>query len=1079
MHTAIAWFTRNPVAANLLMAVLCISGIMSLLVVNQEEFPNIDPQVVSITVPYLGAAPAEVEQGVCIRIEEAIDGIEGIDKMHTVANEGACNVMVELELNADPVAALNEIKSFVDGINSFPAETEKPIVSKLSITRKAVQVAVSGNADERILKEVGQGLRDGIAALDSVSQVGLKYVRPYEISVEVPERALRRHRITLDTVVRAIRNSSLDMPGGTIKSAGGEILIRSKGQAYRGEEFEDVVVLTRTDGHKVTLAEIGDIRDGFEEGDLYARFNGNPAVVVDVAQIGEEDLLRIAEDVKALVAQAQRQAPEGLTFTIWTDGSLELTDRLNALSNTAGGGLLLVLIILALFLRLRLAMWVAAGIPIALLGCIGTFPYVDITISTLTVIAFILVLGILVDDAIVVGERVYAHEQLGKGRVQAAIDGTWEVSVPVIFGVLTTMAAFLPLVLVEGRLTDFFGAIGYVVILALIFSIVESQLILPAHLAHRKRGRASHGFSHHWNRLQGRMAGGLQALADRYYLPLVRRAIANRYVTAAIGLGVLILALALIASGRVVFSFFPAMEGDRIYAQLEMPEGVPAAQTIRAAQQIEDASVALNAELAESLGRERGPIINQLTSIGAAVFRNGPSGPEQPGRSHFAEIVIELPPPAERGNLSAKEIAQRWRELAGAIPDAVKLTFNADQFSVGESINYEISGDDVDQMRAAAAELRAELSRYAGVFDIADSFRAGKQEIKLSLLPEARNLGLTLGDLARQVRSAFYGAEAQRVQRGQDDVRVMVRFPEDERKSIGNLEDMYIRTPDGKEVPFHSVAKFELGRGYSTIRRTDRRRVVNVTADVDRGEVRPEEVMSSIDKEVLPKLLQGFPGVNIGKAGEQEQRDEGVTALTQGALLSLVMIYGLLAVPLRSYVQPLVIMSVIPFGAVGAIFGHWVMGVQLMFFSTLGMVALSGVVVNASLVLVDYVNRRRREGMAVDEALVTSCGVRFRAIILTSVTTFVGLIPLMSNQTPNTMPFIPMAISLAYGVLFATFITLFYVPVLYRIAEDLFGWDPATQGARRFDAADAGQDGEADESTALGLGQQGGPPVQA
>ncbi len=1055
MHTAIAWFIRNPVAANLLMCVLCSGGILSLMVVNQEEFPNIDPQVVSITVPYLGAAPAEVEQGVCIRVEEAINGIEGIDKMHTTASEGACSILVELELDADPVVALNEIKSFVDGINSFPMETEKPIVSKLSINRKVVQVAVSGDASEHVLKGVGQKLRDDIAALEGVSQVSLKYVRPYEISIEVAEQALRRHGITLNHVTNVVRNSSLDMPGGTIKSDGGEILIRSKGQAYYGEEFEDVVVLTRTDGHKVTLAEIADIRDSFEEGDLYARFNGNPAVVVDVAQVGNEDLLQIAEDVKAYVAEAQRRAPEGLIFTIWTDSSLELTDRLNALNSTAGGGLLLVLIILALFLRFRLAMWVAAGIPIALLGCIATFSYVDINISTLTVIAFILVLGILVDDAIVVGERVYAHEQLGKKRVQAAIDGTWEVSIPVIFGVLTTMAAFLPLVLVEGRLTDFFGTIGYVVIIALVFSIVESQLILPAHLAHRKRGGADHGFTKRWNRIQGGMATALQGLADQHYLPLVRRAIANRYVTAAIGVGGLILALALIASGRVVFSFFPSMEGDRIYAELELPEGVPTSQTIRAARQIEQAAVALNEELAETLGLERGPIINQLTSIGAAVHRNGPGGRERPGRSHFAEIVIELPPSGDRGDLSTKAIAKRWRELAGPIPDAVKLAFNANQFSVGEPINYEISGDDVDQLRTAAAELRAELSRYAGVFDIADSFRAGKQEIKLSLLPEARNLGLTLGDLARQVRNAFYGAEAQRVQRGQDDVRVMVRFPEAERKSIGNLEDMYIRTPDGKEVPFYSVAKFELGRGYSTIRRTDRRRVVNVTADVDRSRIRPEEVLSSIDGTVLPELAKKFPGIRIGKAGEQEERNESVLALLQGALLSLVMIYALLAVPLRSYVQPLVIMSVIPFGAVGAIFGHWLMGVQLMFFSALGMVALSGVVVNASLVLVDYVNRRRRAGMSVDEALVTSCGVRFRAIILTSVTTFVGLIPLMSNQTPNTMPFIPMAISLAYGVLFATFITLFYVPVLYRIVDDLFGWDAATQGAQDFDASAA------------------------
>ncbi len=1054
MHTAIAWFTRNPVAANLLMFVLLIGGALSLVTVNQEEFPNMDVRVVSIRVPYLGAAPSEVEQGVCIRVEEAIDGIEGIDKIHSAANEGVCSVQVELELDADEVATLNEIKSFVDAINSFPLETEKPIVSKLTLVRPVMQVALSGNASESVLKEFGQRLRDDIASIDGVSQVGLKYVRPYEISIEVSERALRRFGLTLGQVTRAIRNSSLDMPGGTIKSDGGEILIRSKGQAYWGEEFEDIVVLTRADGDKVTLAELAEIRDGFEEGDLYARFNGDAAVIINVAQVGTEDLLQIAANVKAHIAKVRRTLPEGLSLTIWTDSSSDLIERFDVLNATAGSGLVLVLIILALFLRFRLAMWVAAGIPIALLGCIATFPYMDINLSTLTVMAFILVLGILVDDAIVVGERIYGHEQLGKSPIDAAVDGTWEVSIPVIFGVLTTMAAFLPLVLVDGRLTEFFGVIGHVVIIALVFSIVESQLILPAHLAHRKRSNPTHGLGHFWNGVQGRMADGLQALATRFYLPLLQRAIAWRYVSAAIGVAVLILALALIASGRVVFGFFPAIEGNRIYATLELPDGVSVDRTIQAAQRIEQGAVKLNEALTSELGLDRDLIIHQLTSIGTAVNRDGPGRRPQPSRSHFAEIVIELLPASHRRNLSTKLIANRWRDLSGPIPDAVKLSFSADLFSAGEAINYEISGKDVEQLRLAATELRTELTRYTGVFDITDSFRAGKQEIKLNLLPEARNLGLTLDDLARQVRSAFYGSEAQRVQRGQDDVRVMVRFPEDERKSIGNLEDMYIRTPDGKEVPFYSVAKFEFGRGYSTIRRTGRQRVVNVTADVDRGTVTPEEVLRSLNNEVVPKLKRKFPNIEIGLAGEQEERTKALDGLFQGAMLSLVVIYALLAIPLKSYVQPLVIMSVIPFGAVGAIFGHWVMGVDLMFFSALGMVALSGVVVNASLVLVEFVNRRRRQGEPVDAALTAGCSLRFRAIILTSVTTFVGLIPLMSNVTPTTAPFVPMAISLAYGVLFATFITLFYVPVLYRIVEDIFGWDPVAQGMREVGADD-------------------------
>ncbi len=1048
MHTAIAWFTRNPVAANLLMAVLMIGGLLAMVTVHQEEFPNINTQVVSITVPYLGAAPEESEQGVCLRIEEAIEGVEGIDKIHATASEGACNVLAELDLEADASEALNEIKSRVDGINSFPAETEKPIVSKMVMTRGVAQIAISGDTDERTLKEVGKEVRDDIAALDGISQVTLTYVRPYEISIEVSEQDLRRYGLNLETVAQAVRNASLDMPGGSLRTEGGEILIRTKGQAYWGQEFEDIVVLTRSDGTKVVLSEIATIRDGFEEGDLRARFNGKPAVVVKVFQVGKENTIRMAEDVRHYVAEYQRLLPEGIRLTVWTDESKQLEERLDTLTNTALSGLLLVVIILALFLRFRLAMWVAAGIPIALFGTLAIFPYADISISTVTVMAFILVLGILVDDAIVVGERVYGHEQMGKDPVQAAIDGTREVSIPVIFGVLTTMAAFLPLIIVPGRMAQFFGVIGHVVIIALVFSIIESQLILPAHLAHRNHAEASRGLSRRWNRMQGHLSNWLERVARERYRPLLQRAVDWRYATAATGLGVLILAIALIASGRVVFGFFPAVEGDRIYAQLEMPEGTSVDVTARAAERIEAAADRLHDELDEQLGRspEDSVITNMLSSIGTLVERDGPGRDNSPGRSHYAEVVIELVPLKKRGNLSAKTVASRWRELTGDIPDAVKLTFNADAFSAGEPINYQLSGKDVDRMREAAAALRAELTRYDGVFDISDSFRAGKQEIKLVLLPEARNLGLRLNDLARQVRNAFYGVEAQRIQRGQDEVRVMVRFPESERTSIGNLEDMYIRTPDGSEVPFYSVARFEIGRGFSSIKRVDGHRVVNITADVDRSQVSPEEINASIQREVLPALMDRYRGIEISLSGEQEERSEAMTGLAMGAILALVIIYALLAIPLRSYVQPLVIMSVIPFGAVGAIVGHWVMGELLVFFSALGIVALSGVVVNSSLVLVDYVNRRRREGADINDALLESGVVRFRPILLTSVTTFVGLVPLMANATPATAFVIPMAVSLAFGVLFATFITLFLVPALYAIAEDVFGWDPVAQG---------------------------------
>ena len=1037
MHTAIRWFANNSVAANLLMIVLVLGGIFGALTTNQEEFPNFEIKVINVFVPYLGAAPIEAEKAVCIRIEEAIEGVEGIERVYGTAIEGGCSVAAQLFSDADDITASNEIKSRVDAINNLPIETEKPNVSKVAFTRRVLQIALFGDATERELKELGRELRDKIAATEGISQVAVEYTRPYEISVEVSEETLRRYGLTLQQVAQSIRTGALDMPGGTLKTENGEILIRTMGQAYLGAEFSDIVVMTRLDGTRVTLGEVADIRDSFEEGDLLAAFNGASAVMVNVSQVGSEDLIAIAADTKEIVKQFDRELPEGISTNIWIDTSLELQERMSVLLKNAAGGLLLVLVILALFLQFRLAMWVAIGIPVAMMGTLAIVPFTDLTISTMTVLGFILVLGIVVDDAIVVGERVYAHEQMNKEPMQAAVEGTWEVSVPVIFGVLTTIAAFLPLIMVDGQMSGFFAPLGWIVIFALICSIIESQLILPSHLAHRSRKIAVTGFAGQWNKFQGGLAKGLQDLANKTYRPFLESSIRWRYATATTCLGLLILAFALIASGRVNFGFFPAIEGNRIYASLELPEGVAAETTLKAALQMQRGAQALNEEIVANYALSQPLVRNTLSSVGQKVDRNGPGEPPGPGRSNLAEIVIDIIPFAERGNLSAKEIANRWRELVGPIPDAVKLSFDASTFSAGEPIEFRLQGTDIEKLRSAAEELKYELSSYPGIFDVADTFRSGKQEIQLNLLPEARNLGLTLNDLASQVRNAFYGVEAQRIQRGQDDVRVMVRFPESERASVGDLEDMYIRTPEGSQVPFYSVAQFEVGRGFSEIRRLDGQRVVEVSADVDRTMATPENIMADIKNNVIERLRQNYPSVVFDVGGEQEERNSSFISLGIGLLFSCLVIYGLLAIPLQSYLQPAVIMSVIPFGAVGAIVGHYVLGVQLMFFSALGIVALAGVVVNSSLVLVDYANRQRREGMDALSAICIAAVTRFRPIILTSVTTFVGLIPLMTTTTPATGPFLPIAISLAWGVLFATVITLLLVPCLYMMIEDL------------------------------------------
>jgi len=1035
----IDWFVHNSVAANLLMMILVVGGLLALPRTHQEEFPTLDVDAVQVKVPYLGAAPTEVESAVCVRVEEAVEGTEGIDKISSRASEGFCSVNIELVAGVDKTKVANDIKSKVDAIDAFPAETEQPVTAEVSIIATVLQIAISGDADERTLKLIGQRVRDDIAALPGVSQVELQFARPYEISVDVSEQTLRRHGLTLAEVGRAIEKSSLDIPGGSLKTQGGEILLRTRGQAYRGQEFEDIVVLTRTDGTNVTLGEIATVVDGFEDSDLRARFDGQPAVSLKVSRVGEEDILLIADRIKAHLEQARREVPEGIVMTIWQDESQDLVDRLDALTKNARSGLLLVLLVLTLFLRFRLALWVAAGIPVALLGTVALFPVAGISISTMSVMAFILVLGILVDDAIVVGERVYAHEQQGKGRLQAAVEGTQEVSLPVLFGVLTTMATFIPIINIPGPMGGFFAPLGYTVILALAFSIIESQLILPSHLAHRKaeKEKGKNPVMNRWLVIQDRISGSLETAATRYYLPAVMRAMQWRYVTVACGIVVLAITLSLFASGRMQFQFFPAVEGTHLYAKLTMPEGTPVEKTAEAVQRMEAAAEQLRLELDQDLAAgEASKIAHVFSSIGSFIPKGSIGGSGSP-QSNLAEVGIELNLPRNYSGVPTRNFANRWREITGSIPDAIEQSFTSEAFGIGKAIEFELYGKDFDELRMAAAELRTALQGYNGVLDVSDSFRAGKQEVQLALLPEARNLGLTLNDLGQQVRQAFYGYEAQRIQRGKDDIRVMVRYPESERRSLGDLEAMRIRTADGTEVPFSSVARATLARGYTTIRRVDGQRVVSVTADVNRTVATPESIIKSIRRQELSDIIGRHPGVSYGLAGEAEEASESIGSLVSTALLALLLIYALLAIPLKSYLQPLVIMSVIPFGAVGAILGHYLLGMDLVFFSLLGIVALAGVVVNSSLVLVDYINSQRKSGQELDWVVSHAGSVRFRPIVLTSMTTFVGLTPIMMDNAISTNMFTPMAVSLAFGVLLSTLVTLFLVPCLYLVLEDV------------------------------------------
>ena len=784
--------------------------------------------------------------------------------------------------------------------------------------------------------------------------------------------------------------------------------------------------------------------DGFAETDVTSRFDGQPVALVQIYRVGDQSALRISRQVKGFVAERSAALPPGLQMTTWLDDSVPLQDRLRVLLESGRLGLLLVFLVLALFLKLRLALWVSVGIAVSFMGALAVLPYVDVTINVMSLFAFILVLGIVVDDAIVVGENIYRHFEMGKRGMRAAVDGARQVATPVTFSILTTVAAFSPLIYsMEGPSAAIARTIPLVVIGCLAFSLIESMLVLPnhlSHLSHRREDRERHGIPRGWYRFQGFFADRMKWAIERAYRPLIERALEYRYATVAIAVAVFLITAGYIFSGRMKFEFFPDVEADNAVVLLTMPQGTPAETTLAAVGRIEAAAF----ELEEELQREgHGDVFRHvMATVGSQPYAalqqaSGPTASFQVAVAapHQGEVNIELMSSRER-TIRATEVVRRWREKVGAVPDAVQVEYTASLVSFGAAVDVQLTGTNLDQLRAAGDQIKTRLADYPGVFDISDSFRAGKREIRLELDPRAESLGLNLEALGRQVRQGFYGAEAQRIQRGRDDVRVMVRYPLEERETLASLEDMRIRTPNGAEVPFSFAGRADFGRGFATIRRIDRRRVLNITADVDPGVVTANEVVGDLQANVLPEILADYPGVNSSFAGEQEEQRQTFQGLFEALGVALIVIYALLAIPFRSYLQPMIVMSAIPFGLIGAVIGHRVVGLNLTMLSLLGLIALTGVVVNDSLVMVDFINRRLASGMKVHDAIRDAGAARFRPIVLTSLTTFVGLLPLLLERSFQAQFLVPMAVSLAFGVLFATAITLLLVPSLYAILND-------------------------------------------
>jgi multidrug efflux pump subunit AcrB len=1021
----IAWFAYNPVAANLLMIIIMVVGLASALTIQRAMFPALEIDMISITVPYPGAAPEEVEKGVIEKIEEAINDVEGIKRVKSQAYESVARISIEPLEGTDLNELLNTVKNRIDAVPQFPEQSEKAIVSRPSVLFPALTVQISGDLDERSMKSLADEVRQELLAYPEVSAATVVGARDYEISVEISEQQLREYHLTLGEVAQIISRSSLDLPAGSVQTENGDIMLRTLGQAYEQKEFESVVLKTWPDGTRLLLGDIAQVQDAFVDAAGFATFDGKYSLGINVFAMGKQDIIKTAGVAKAYVAEKNQRLPSGIQLEIWADVTYYLSDRLTMMVKNLGMGALLVFFILALFLEIKLAFWVMLGIPVCFLGAMAMIntPYIDASLNMISIFGFILVLGIVVDDAIIMGESAYTEQELHGHSPNSIIEGVKRVSTPATFGVLTTIAAFTPTLFIDGVFGAFPEACGWVVILCLCFSLVESKWILPAHLAHSKptKNRALVFV----DRIQESINKRLKAFVANRYQPLMKRCIERRYSTLAFFVSLLILSGGLIAGGLVRTILSPDTPGEFLHAELRMSEGTAEPRTQEAIGQMMEALKEVEAQYQLQAGPDA-KLIAHTFAYGWERINGG--------------IDVELTKEDKR-SLSTTEIQLQWREKMGLVHGAEVLSVSsADGPSFGAALSINLQHRNFETLRQAGEELEQELQRYAGLYDIRNGASDTIDELHLDILAEGQAMGLTRYDLGNQVRHAFYGAEAQRVQRGIDEVKVMVRYPKADRETTGSLENMFIRTPQGDAIPFETVAKMEVKQGLRKATRINYQRAAQISAEADKRIVEPAKVLAELENVALPRLMKKYPGLSYSLSGLSDEEAKMARSMTIGFGLSMFAIYALLAVPTKSYLQPLIIMGVIPFGIIGAIAGHWITGYPLSMMSVMGVIALSGVVVNDSLILVDYVNKAVAGGKDIYAAVVEAGGRRFRAILLTSLTTFFGLAPILLESSVQAQQIVPMAISLAFGIVFATVITLLLVPCLYMILQDLKNW---------------------------------------
>ncbi|KJG06408.1 acriflavin resistance protein [Photobacterium angustum] len=1032
----IAWFTHNHVAANLLMLLVILGGLFSINLINKEIFPAFAMNRIMITASYPGASPEDIEQSINIKIEQSLDNVKNIKRIKSVASQGLASLTLELETGADLEKVLDDVKQQIDAITTFPVNMETPLIKRAEFTSNVMFISLYGNLNERQLKEYAKQVRDDILLETSASDVVVSGVKDYEIAIDVSENALRKYGLTFEQVANAVQQRSIDLPGGIIKAKDGDLLVRTNGQLYSGDAFSSIVLRTRSDGSRLLLSDVATVSDGFVENRVLNRFNRQRAAVIQVRNLTDEDATKISHQVSEYIAKKQAQLPSGVYLDTWGDMSHYLEGRLNMmLSNMLYGGVL-VFVILALFLDIRVAFWVILGIPFCFLGTLLFMPtpFIAVSINLISLFGFILVLGIVVDDAIVVGESVYTEVKDKGQRIENVIKGVQNVAIPATFGVLTTMAAFIPMLISDAPRTEFFKAIAWIVLLCLSFSLIESKLILPAHLA-RMRLTPPSKTPHLVSRLKLRFNSAVDRFINHNYRRFITVCTRHRYSVLATFSGILMLAIALVVSGQLRWVFFPNLPSDYIQVNVDMDVSSSDENNARVAAQIEDALYQADAKIYQELG----------VNVVKHTFMN------MANRQDLF-ILAELHK-TETLPISSFEILKQWKAQMPPLVGVKNITYDASIDRKQSDLQFSLKGENLTELAAASKAMQQLLSEYDGTLNIKDDLSSPIPEVKLQLTAAGEALGLSLSALANQVRHAFFGYEAQRVLRNNEEVKVMVRYPQQERSTIGYLENMKVRLPNGKFVPFTEVATANIESSYTNINRVDRKRSVIVSANVDKAQTAPSDIYNDILTNKLDKLQQQYPDIKIALDGRAKDEKNTKGSLIRDSLLALLTIFALMAIPLRSYSQPLIIMSVIPFGIIGAIAGHYLAGLTLNLLSVFGILALAGVVVNDSLVLVTFINRALKQGVALQQAVIDAGCARFRAIVLTSLTTFFGLAPILLEDSLQAQIVIPMATSLAFGILFATVVTLLLVPSLYLILQDVqsiirrfyhWWWQPRT-----------------------------------